>query len=53
MIEMVSKISEETPKTVTFDLFIRTVAIILEENNKLHESGIDEEKSDDEYEIEE
>jgi hypothetical protein len=50
---MIEKISDDTPKTVNFDLFIRTVAIILEENNKLHDSEMNEEKSDEEYEIQE
>lgn len=48
---MAEKIVGEESKTIGFEVFIRTVAIILEENNKLRESGIQEEKSDEEYEV--
>ena len=49
---MISKITGgDVPKEIDFELFVRTVAIILEENNKLPDDAI-EEMSDDEYEIE-
>lgn len=46
--EFLSKIDEEIPSQLDFELFARTVAIILEENNKLPDDAlqdIDEEES--------
>ena len=50
--DLLSKIldGEEVGKTVDFDSFVRLVAIILEENNKLHDSTV-EQFSEDEFEV--
>lgn len=43
-------IDGEVGKLVDFDGFVRLVAIILEENNKLHDSAV-ELYSEDEFEV--
>lgn len=48
--EFVSKIVDEMPASLDFELFARTVAVILEENNKLPEELVDEYDREEEME---
>ena len=48
--DFISKITQEVPSSVNFELFVRTVAIILEENNKLPDEALDEFEIEEEIE---